>query len=193
MMPSHVPPIGRFTPVPDEPVLPTKAPRQPGQEPTARLTKDAYSRMKGELDQLKTAGRQTMSERLLRAREHGDIRENAEYDTAKNEQGLMEARIRDLERQLRDPEIIEAGGGDEVAAGTLVTLRLLEDSDEDEDETYLMALSPEERAPGVRTVTPSSPLGSVLLGRRVGDRVTYEAPGGTFAYEVVAIRAHQPG
>jgi transcription elongation factor GreA len=190
---SHGGPIGRFTPVPDEPVLPTKAPRQAGQEPTARLTKDAYLRMKAELDQLKMEGRQTMSERLLRAREHGDIRENAEYDTAKNEQGLMEARIRDLERQLRDPEIIEAAGGDEVAAGTLVTLRLLEDSDEPEDETYLMALSPEERAPGVRTVTPSSPLGSVLLGRRVGDQVTYEAPGGTFAYEVVAIRTHQPG
>jgi transcription elongation factor GreA len=175
--------------------LPTQTARQPGQEPTARLTKDAYMRMKAELDQLKTEGRQTMSERLLRAREHGDIRENAEYDTAKNDQGLMEARIRDLERQLRDPEIIEAGGGgDEVAAGTLVTLRLIEDSDEaDDDETYLMALSPEERAPGVRTVTPSSPLGSVLLGRRVGDQVTYEAPGGKFAYEVVAIRAHQPG
>jgi transcription elongation factor GreA len=179
--------------MPDEAVLPTKPARQPGQEPTARLTKDAYLRLKAELDQLKTEGRQTMSERLLRAREHGDIRENAEYDTAKNDQGLMEARIRDLERQLRDPEIIETAGGDEVAAGTLVTLRLLEDSDEDDDETYLMALSPEERAPGVRTVTPSSPLGSVLMGRRVGDRVTYEAPGGTFAYEVVAIRAHQPG
>ena len=184
--------IGTFTAVPDDPVLPTKANRQPGQEPTARLTKDAYTRLKAELEQLKTEGRRTMSERLLRAREHGDIRENAEYDTAKNDQGLMEARIRDLERQLRDPEIIEATGGDEVAAGTLVTLRLLEDPDED-DETYLMALSPEERAPGVRTVTPSSPLGSVLLGRRVGDRVTYEAPGGTFAYEVVGIATHQPG
>ncbi|HEX2090450.1 MAG TPA: transcription elongation factor GreA [Actinomycetota bacterium] len=179
--------------MPDEPVLPTKAPRQSGQEPTARLTKDAYMRMKAELDRLKSEGRQTMSERLLRAREHGDIRENAEYDTAKNEQGLMEARIRDLERQLRDPEIIEAGGGDEVAAGTLVTLRLVEDTDDSEDETYLMALSPEERAPGVRTITPNSPLGSVLLGRRVGDRVTYEAPGGTFAYEVISITAHPAG
>ena len=149
--------------------------------------------MRAELDHLKTEGRNVMSERLLRAREHGDIRENAEYDTAKNDQGLMEARIRDLERQLRDPEIIEAAAGDEVAAGTLVTVRLVEDSEESEDETYLVALSPEERAPGVRTITPSSPLGSVLMGRRVGDRVTYEAPGGTFAYEVVAISAHQPG
>jgi transcription elongation factor GreA len=179
--------------MPENPVLPTKAPRQPGQEPTARLTKDAYTRMTAELEHLRTEGRRAMSERLLRAREHGDIRENAEYDTAKNDQGLMEARIRDLERQLRDPEIIEAAGGDEVAAGTLVTLRLLEDADESEEETYLMALSPEERAPGVRTITPSSPLGSVLLGRRVGDRVTYEAPGGTFAYQVVGISAQQPG
>ncbi len=149
--------------------------------------------MRAELERLRTEGRKGMSERLLRAREHGDIRENAEYDTAKNEQGLMEARIRDLERQLRDPEIIEAAGGDEVAAGTLVTVRLLEDSEESEDETYLIALSPEERAPGVRTVTPSSPFGSVLMGRRVGDRVEYEAPGGTFAYQVVAISTHHPG
>ncbi|MDP8956382.1 MAG: transcription elongation factor GreA [Actinomycetota bacterium] len=178
--------------MPEERVLPTKAPRQAGQEPTARLTKDAYHRMTAELEQLKIEGRRTMSERLLRAREHGDIRENAEYDTAKNEQGLMEARIRDLERQLRDPEIIEAAEGDEVGAGTLVTLRLLEDADDSEDETYLMALSPEERAPGVRTITPSSPLGSVLLGRRVGDRVNYEAPGGKFAYQVVAIAPHRP-
>ncbi len=178
--------------MPDEPALPTKPARQSGQEPTARLTKDTYLRMTAELEHLKTEGRRATSERLLRAREHGDIRENAEYDTAKNEQGLMEARIRDLERQLRDPEIIEAASGDEVAAGTLVTLRLLEDSDHSDDETYLMALSPEERAPGVRTVTPSSPLGSVLLGRRVGDRVTYEAPGGKFAYEVVAITPHRP-
>ncbi len=185
--------IDRFTTVTDDALVPTRAPRQPGQEPSARLTKEAYLRMKAELEHLKTEGRTTISERLLRAREHGDIRENAEYDTAKNDQGLMEARIRDLERQLRDPEIIEAAGGDEVAAGSLVTLRLLEDGDDFEEETYLMALSPEERAPGVRTVTPSSPLGSVLMGRRVGDRVEYQAPGGTFAYEVIAISAHQPG
>ena len=170
-----------------------KPARQPGQEPSARLTNDAYQRMMAELEHLKTEGRTAMSERLLRAREHGDIRENAEYDTAKNDQGLMEARIRDLERQLRDPEIIEAAEGDEVGAGTLVTLRLLEDADESDEETYLMAHSPEERAPGVRTVTPNSPLGSVLMGRRVGDRVEYEAPGGTFAYEVIEISPHRPG
>jgi transcription elongation factor GreA len=143
--------------------------------------------MRRQLEQLKTEGRTEMAERLLRARELGDIRENAEYDAAKNDQGLMEARIRDLEHQLKDPDIIEASNGAEVGPGILVTLRPLDD-DEPEDETYLVGHSPEERAPGVRTVTSNSPLGSALLGKRVGDQVTYEAPGGVFTYEVVSLR-----
>jgi transcription elongation factor GreA len=166
---------------------PERPPRMAGQEPTARVTLDAYIRMRKELEQLKTKGRLEMSERLLRAREHGDIRENADYDAAKNAQGLMEARVRQLERQLRDPDIIETVEGDEVTAGMLVTLRMLEDGSDD-TETYLMAHSSEERAPGVRTVTSQSPLGAALFGRRVGDHVTYEAPGGTFEYEVVDLK-----
>jgi transcription elongation factor GreA len=172
----------------DSAYLPPERPaRMPGQEPTTRVTLDAYVRMRKELEQLKTTGRSEIAERLLRAREHGDIRENADYDAAKNAQGLMEARIRQLEQQLRDPDIIEATGGDEVDAGMLVTVRLV-DEHPDETETYLMAHSPEERAPGVRTVTSSSPLGSALLGKRIGDRVTFEAPGGSFTYEVVELR-----
>ena len=107
----------------------------------------------------------------------------------------MEARIRSLEHMLKDPDIIEVVEGDEVGPGTLVTLHLTDGeagTDEDEDETYLVALSPEERAPGFRTVTSSSPLGSALLGRRVGDRVTYEAPGGKFTYEVVRCEPFRP-
>jgi transcription elongation factor GreA len=177
----------------DEAFLPPdRPPRKPGQEPTARLTLDAYVRMRKELEHLKTEGRKQMGERLLHARELGDIRENAEYDAAKNEQGLMEARIRDLERMLKDPEIIEVGETDEVTPGSLVTLRPIEDGTDEEVETYLVALSREERAPGVRTVTSDSPLGSVLLGKRVGDRVKYEAPGGIFAYEVVGFEPHRP-
>jgi transcription elongation factor GreA len=176
----------------DTDFLPPQRPqRKPGQEPSARLTLDAYVRLRKELEQLRMEGRTEMSERLLRAREHGDIRENAEYDAAKNEQALMESRIRDLEFKLKDPDIIEAVDGDEVGPGSLVTLRPT-DEDEPEEETYLMALSAEERAPGVRTVTTSSPLGAVLLGRRVGDRVTYEAPGGTFTYQVVSLEPYRP-
>jgi transcription elongation factor GreA len=177
----------------DEAFLPPdRPPRKPGQEPTARLSLDAYVRMRKEVEQLKDEGRKHMAERLLHARELGDIRENAEYDAAKNEQGLMEARIRELEYLLKDPEILEVGEGDEVGPGTLVTLRPLDDGADEDVETYLVALSREEKAQGVRTVTSDSPLGSVLLGKRVGDRVSYEAPGGTFAYEVVGFEPHRP-
>ena len=173
---------------------PERPPRKPGQEPSARLTLDAYVRMRRELEGLRSDGRTKMAERLLHAREFGDIMENAEYDAAKHEQGLMEARIRSLERMLKDPDIIEVVESDEVGPGTLVTLRPDAETaaDEDEDETYLVALSAEERAPGVRTVTSASPLGSALLGRRVGDRVSYEAPGGTFTYQVVRCETFRP-
>jgi transcription elongation factor GreA len=170
---------------------PQRPPRKPGQEPTARLTLDAYVRLARELEELTTTRREAMSERLLRAREHGDIRENADYEAAKNEQGLMESRIRELEHLLKDPDIVEAAGGDHVGPGTLVTLRPVEDG-EDEEETYLIAHSAEERAPGVRTMTPASPLGSALLGKGIGDQVTYEAPGGRFTYEVVSLQPHHP-
>ena len=177
----------------DERFLPPKRPdRKPGQEPTARLTLDAYVRLRKELDRMKTEGREYIAERLLRARELGDLRENAEYDAAKNEQGLMEAKIRDLDHQLKDPEILETGSGDEVGPGIIVTL-LPKGEDEPEEESYLVAHHPEERAAGVRTITSISPLGSVLMGRRVGDEVTYQAPGGTFTYQVVSLRPHVPG
>lgn len=162
--------------------LRTKAPRRSGQEPTAFLTLDAYTRLKAELDDLRDRGRTEMGERLLRAREHGDIRENAEYDAAKNTQGLMEARIRDLQQMLRDPEIIEAAiGADAIGMGMLVTV-LDEDGDE---ETYLLAASAEERAKGARTITTIAPLGAVLEGKAVGDEVEYEAPGGSFRCTIV--------
>jgi transcription elongation factor GreA len=157
--------------------------RNPGDEPTATLTRDAYERLRDELERLRTEGRKETADRLQRAREHGDIRENAEFDAAKDAQGLMEARIRELERLLKDPALAEGPvPGDEAIPGVVVTVHL---EDDDEEETYLLAASKEERLDGVRTVTADSPLGAALLGRRVGDRVSYQAPGGTFACEIV--------
>jgi len=164
--------------------------RKAGQEPTATLTLDAYSRLKAELDGLETDGRAHISERLKAAREHGDIRENAEYDAAKNEQGLMEARIRTLKHMLRDPEIVEAPvGSDAIGPGMLVTLRPL-DEDEPDDETYLLASHAEEKASGARTITTSSPLGRALMGAATDQEIRYEAPGGTIAYVVIGFEPH---
>src|SRR6266571_8581686 len=100
----------------DERFLPPERPaRKPGQEPSARLTLDAYVRLRKELEELRTEGRTRIAERLLRAREHGDIRENADYDAAKDEQGLMEARIRQLEGILRSAVVGEAPESDTAA------------------------------------------------------------------------------
>ena len=164
--------------------------RKPGQSPTATLTLEAYLRLKEEFDELTTTGREKMGARLKVAREHGDIRENAEYDAAKNEQGLMESRIRKIKHLLRDPEIVEAPvGADAVGPGMLVTVRPLDDDDPD-DETYLLAEHAEERAPGARTVTTTSPFGAALMGTATGQEIVYDAPGGSFRYVIIGFEPH---
>jgi transcription elongation factor GreA len=167
--------------------LRSRPPRGSGQEATASLTLDAYQRLKAELDELTTTRRAEITEKIKVAREHGDLRENAEYHAAKDEQGLMEARIRNVQQMLRDPDIVEAPAhADEVGPGMLVTVKPL-DFDDEGDETYLIAEHAEEKAPGARTVTTGSPLGSALVGTGVGDEVAYDAPGGTFRYRIVSL------
>jgi transcription elongation factor GreA len=175
------------THMPDLPEeLRTRTPRAPGQEATANLTLDAYQRLKAELEQLTTVGRTEITDKIRVAREHGDLKENAEYHAAKDEQGMMESRIRKIQHMLRDPDIVEAPEhADEVGPGMLVTVKPL-DFDEEDDETYLIAEHAEEKAPGARTVTIGSPFGSALVGTAVGDEVAYDAPGGTFRYRIVA-------
>jgi transcription elongation factor GreA len=164
------------------PVVPTQEEQPP------ILTPAAYERLKAEHDHLTTTGRTEVAARLLRARELGDLSENAEYHATKEEQGLMEARIRRIGWMIKNAIVTEAHqAGDEVQPGVLVTVRDTGASDDDED-TYLVAASAEERAKGARTITPKSPLGAVLVGKREGDKVTYEAPGGSFTYEIVSIR-----
>jgi transcription elongation factor GreA len=176
--------------LPDE--LRNRPERNAGQKPSATITIDAYRRLRAELDELKGGGREHVAERLRLAREHGDIRENAEYDAAKNEQGLMEARIRQLAEMLRDPDIVQRPATAEAAGpGMVITVRPLDEEEEEpQDEVYLLADSAEERHPGARTVTITSPLGSALLGAGPDQEVVYEAPGGSFRYRVVALEPH---
>jgi transcription elongation factor GreA len=170
--------------------LRNRPPRPKGREPTATLTLDAYNRLTEELAELTLDGRDRVAQRLKAAREHGDIKENAEYDAAKNDQGLMESRIRKIQHMLRDPEIVEAPAhATAVGPGMLVTIRAM-DEDDAEDETYLLAEHAEERASGARTITVTSPLGSALMGSIIGAEVVYEAPGGSFRYRVVGFEPH---
>ena len=170
--------------------LRSRPPRREGQEPTATLTLDAYNRLKAELEDLTGERRAEITEKIKVAREHGDLKENAEYHAAKDEQGLMEARIRNVQQMLRDPDIIEAPTeADAVGPGMLVTVRPIDDDDE-EDETYLLAEHAEEKASGARTVTITSPFGSALIGVAKGEEIVYQAPGGSFRYVVVGFEPH---
>ena len=150
------------------------------------LTPTAHRKLQEEHDTLTTEGRSRIAQRLAEARAHGDIRENADYDAAKTEQGLMEARIRQLRHLLDNSTVGEAASDGTVQIGSIVTL-LDEDGIEDE---YLVAI-PENRVPGFWLASPEGPLGTALLGAAVGSAVTYEAPGGTFEVTVIAVRPYE--
>lgn len=140
-----------------------------------QMTKAALDRLREELEDLTTRGREEVAKRIGTARELGDLSENAEYHAAREEQGLMEARIRTLQAMIDNAE-----ERDEADA-ELITLRPLSGGD---DEVYLLAPSKHERSSrALRTITPESPLGQALA--EGGDKVSYTAPGGTFSYEVV--------
>jgi transcription elongation factor GreA len=150
---------------------------------TTKLSPQAHQRLSEELAERSGPRRRQISEWIERARELGDLRENGDYHAAKNEQGLNEARIRQLEAMLKYAEVVEATTADTVETGTVVQVRMEGD---DEPSTYLIG-SIEERGTGYDVISPGSPLGKALLGHAAGDVVTYEAPSGTFSVEILAV------
>ena len=149
------------------------------------LSLDARRRLEEELEERSGSRRKEISAWIERAREHGDIRENADYDAAKNEQGLNEARIRQLEEMLRNAQIVEGPAGDVVAPGTVVEIRMGDDSD---TTSYLVG-SIEEQSDDFEVLSMGSPLGQALLGHAPGEVVSYDGPKRTFQVEVVSVRA----
>ena len=151
----------------------------------AHLSPQAHQRLRDELDERSGPRRRDISDKIERARELGDLSENGDYDAAKNEQGLNEARIRQIEQILKNAVVVEqTGDADVVAAGTIVEIRM----DGDEDTTEYLVGSIEERHDTYDVLSTGSPLGQALLGRAPGDVVTYEAPKRAFQVEVVNVR-----
>lgn len=147
------------------------------------LTPSALTKLQEELEYLKTEGRHEIEERIAEARSHGDLRENADYDAAKNDQGLMEARIRKLEHVINTAEVREVEDTGKVEVGTVVTV-----VDADGDQMDYFVAPQENKVPGMLLASPTSPLGEALLGATVGDDIDYEAPAGTFTVTVKAVR-----
>ena len=152
-----------------------------------KLSLQAHRRLSEELAERSGPTRRQISELIERARELGDLKENGDYHAAKNEQGLNEARIRQLEATLKKAVVVESTSTDKVEAGTVVEVRMEGD---DETSTYLIG-SIEERGTGYDVISPGSPLGKALLGHAPGETVTYEAPAGRFEVDIIAVRPPQ--
>ena len=144
---------------------------------TIWLTQDAYDKLQQELEDLKGPVRQEVIARISAARDEGDLKENGGYHAAREEQGKLEGRIRQLEDMLRRAEVGETPPDDGVVEpGMKVTYKFVGD-DDDEAETFLLGareIEPE----GITVYSPGSPLGAAINGRSKGETVSYLAPNG---------------
>jgi transcription elongation factor GreA len=139
------------------------------------LTQEAYDRLKSELDELSGTGRVEIAKKIEAARAEGDLRENGGYHAAKDEQGQMEGRIRQITYILENSRVGEPPRTDGVVGpGMTVTVRFTRDEDE---VTFLLASREESGAP-IDVYSPRSPLGSAISGKKVGETATYTLPNG---------------
>ena len=143
-----------------------------------RLTARQAEALRVELAELEGPRRTEVVAAIKKAREFGDLSENFEYHAAKNEQGLLEARIRTLRHRLDNAEIVEEGSGDEVGIGSVVELA------DESGEAMTIEIS---AVGGNGTVSPTSPLGSALLGHKPGDTVEVQAPRGSWRATIKSI------
>jgi transcription elongation factor GreA len=154
-------------------------------ETTTWLTQEAYDRLQAELDELSGPARQEITARIEAARAEGDLKENGGYHAAKDEQGKMEARIRQLTQLLREAQVGTPPAADAgvAGAGMVVTVRYVGDSDE---ETFLIGSREEAAVSDITVYSAHSPMGKALTGAKPGETVSYTAPNGNqIALELV--------
>lgn len=148
------------------------------------LTSEGLVKLKAELEQLKGPARDELAKRLRFAIQQGDLSENADYISAKEEQGFLEGRILELTQILNHYELIDniARKQGVIAIGSTVTIQ----EDDFPPETYFL-VGPREANPMQNRISHESPIGSALLGKRVGDLVTAQTPNGSFTFKVLKI------
>ena len=153
----------------------------------APLTTKGAARLREELENLKSVKRPAVINAIAEARAHGDLKENAEYHAAREQQGFIEGRIKHLEAELSHAHVIDVAtlhASDKVVFGATVELA---DVDTDEQKTYQIVGDLEaDIKRGMIAI--SSPVARALIGKHEGDSITIEAPGGTREYEIVSVR-----
>ena len=149
------------------------------------LTNEGFLEIEEELNHLKEVKRPEVIKALKDARALGDLSENADYDAARNEQAQIEGRILELEKILETAEIIEKRDTDKVGLGTTVTVRYLDEEDDDTEEYRIVGSK--EADPSNNKISNESPLAQAIMGAKVGDERTVESPRGSYRVEIVEI------
>ena len=147
------------------------------------MTKEGFEKLKAQLQQLKGVERHKVSKAIEEARGHGDLSENAEYDSAKQKQGIMEARIAQLEHKIASAQVIDPAAiqDDKITFGATVTVLNV---DTDEERTY-MIVGEDEADLKTGKISVLSPLARALIGKKEKDLVEFEAPGGRRELEII--------
>jgi transcription elongation factor GreA len=152
--------------------------------PTTFLTREGYRKLQDELDNLRTFKRQEIADRLHDAMDGGELIENAEYEAAKNEQAFVEGRIKELDILLATARVIDENPPSVESAQVGSTVTIQEEGSESEVYTIVGAA---EANPSAGRISNESPLGKVLLGHKVGDRVQVDAPAGLFSVSILKV------
>jgi len=151
------------------------------------MTKEGEISLRQELQKLKSEDRNNVIKAIAEAREHVDMKENAEYHAAKEQQGLIESRIREIENKLGDAQVIDATLIE--PSGTVIFGTTVELKDLDERKLISYKIVGEDEADvKLRTISVNSPLSRSLVGKSEGDLVKLETPGGTKEYEILSIK-----
>ncbi|MGD1006480.1 MAG: transcription elongation factor GreA [Ignavibacteriaceae bacterium] len=150
------------------------------------LTKERLVELEKELQDMKSNGRKEIAAKIAEARAHGDLSENAEYDAAKEEQGLFELRISKLESILSRARIIDTSqfSNDEIHILSKVSIRNLKN---DKIIEYML-VSPEEADFQAGKIAITSPVGQGLMGKKIGEKITVKAPAGLLEFEILSIK-----
>jgi len=149
------------------------------------ITPDGYAKLREELHQLRTVARPNVIQAIATAREHGDLKENAEYHAARDKQSFIEGRVKELEQKIALAEVIDPSklSGSRVAFGATIKLSNTETS----EEVVYRILGADEAKLEEGSISVTSPLARSLLGKEVGDEVKMRMPGGERVYEVLDI------
>ncbi|HEY1762947.1 MAG TPA: transcription elongation factor GreA [Acidimicrobiales bacterium] len=151
-----------------------------------RITKETLEKLEAEYLYMTTVGRTEIARTIEAARLLGDLSENGDYHAAKDDQGKMEARIRQIDHVIRNHELVERDEhAGKVQHASIVSVVYEGDSDDDFQEFFIGSI--EEKPEGALVASPTSPLGEALLGRSVGDEVEYEAPSGMLKVKIVGL------